>query len=283
MKRMTIALALTMTLIATVSGCGLLFDLYSYGLSTSDDSQSVTAGGTTGDPSPPPSGGGASPPDSNAPSASQPATTGDPSPSGGGTDTQTPPSVDGTDTQTPPASPPPSSSDPSPPPPSSDPPPASPPPSPDGYQPPPGFTQPPVGINIGQTAPNFTLKLKGGGSVTLWDLRGKPVLLNIAATWCGPCLMELPDIQKIHNTYGTQATVLIVDGGEGEATVDAYFNKQGYTFAVAYDPDWSIDADYKIEFIPQTWIIDANGVITEYVPGSSNYRTFSAALDKVVG
>jgi thiol-disulfide isomerase/thioredoxin len=146
-------------------------------------------------------------------------------------------------------------------------------------EPSPAFEQPPVGIAVGQTAPDFTLSLRGGGSVTLWELRGAPVLLNVCATWCPPCQLEYPEIQAVHDAYAGRAAVLGVDIGESEADVDAYLDQFGYGYAIAYDPDGTIGGDYKIDFIPQTWVIDANGVIAGYIAGATDYGEFSAALE----
>ena len=150
------------------------------------------------------------------------------------------------------------------------------------YESPSGFEQPPIGIDIGQTAPNFTLNLRGGGSVSLWDLRGMPVLLNVCTTWCPPCQVEFPEIQAIHEAYSGQVKVLGIDIGESQPEVDAYFDRFDFDYAVAYDPDGEIDADYNIEFIPQTWIIGADGVIVEYIAGARDFADFSEALNKAV-
>lgn len=146
----------------------------------------------------------------------------------------------------------------------------------------PAFEQPAAGIGVGQTAPDFTLDLRGGGSVSLWDLRGKPVLLNVCATWCPPCQAEFPEIQAVYKAYGDRAVILGVNIGEAESDVDNYFDPLGYTYPIAYDPYGAIDPDYNIEFIPQTWIIDANGVIVDYIPGAAAYDVFSASLDKAL-
>ncbi|MDR1205037.1 MAG: TlpA family protein disulfide reductase [Peptococcaceae bacterium] len=145
------------------------------------------------------------------------------------------------------------------------------------------FEQPPVGIGVGQTAPDFTLSLRGGGSVSLWDLRGKPVLLNVSATWCPPCQGEFPEIQAVYKVYGDRAVILGIDIGETESEVDGYYDRSGYTYPIAYDPYGAIGTDYNVEFIPQTWVIDANGVIVDYIPGAADYDAFSASLDQALG
>jgi len=150
------------------------------------------------------------------------------------------------------------------------------------YESPTGLEQPIIGIKIGQIAPDFTLNLRGGGSVSLWDLRGTPVLLNVFTTWCPPCQAEFSDIQAIHEVYSGRAKVLGIDISESQTDVDAYFDRFDFDYAIAYDPAGEIDADYNIEFIPQTWIIDADGLIVEYKAGAGDFAYFSKVLDKAV-
>ena len=139
----------------------------------------------------------------------------------------------------------------------------------------------PIGVDIGNQAPDFTLSLLGGGAITLSQLRGKPVLINIFTTWCPPCQAELPDIQEIYERYGDRIHVIVISYGEDAKTVDYYFDAYNYTFPVAYDPGGSVfESVYDIEFIPQTWVIDVNGVIVEYLPGAGNVEIFTAAIDK---
>ena len=137
-----------------------------------------------------------------------------------------------------------------------------------------------VGLKAGQQAPDFTLSQPGGGSATLSDLRGKPVVLNFYTTWCGPCLNEMPDFQAIYEEYGDRIRVLGVSSGEATATVDAFLARAGYTYPMAYDPDGTVSALYKIQAIPQTWVLGADGVIVEYIYGGTNAQRLRQALDK---
>ena len=66
---------------------------------------------------------------------------------------------------------------------------------------PPPTTDAPVGIEVGMQAPDFTLRTLTGESFNLYEQRGKPVFLNFWATWCGPCIAEMPDMQKLQNVF----------------------------------------------------------------------------------
>ena len=139
----------------------------------------------------------------------------------------------------------------------------------------------PIGVDIGMRAPDFTLSLWGGGTVTLSQLLGKPVLINVGATWCPPCQVEFPEIQEILDSYGDRIHVIIICYYETESEVEAYFGRLGFTFPIAYDPTGAtFESYYSFDFIPQSWILDADGVIVDYVPGATDARYFSAAIDR---
>lgn len=138
------------------------------------------------------------------------------------------------------------------------------------------------GLEIGDLAPDFELELRGGGTVRLSDLRGMPVFLNISTTWCGPCQAEFPEVQEALEKYEGQAHILVISSGELITDVDSYFDQQPYTFPIAYDPDNAMSDVYEVQFIPQSYFIDANGIIADYIPGGSDLATFSAILDGLV-
>jgi peroxiredoxin len=137
-----------------------------------------------------------------------------------------------------------------------------------------------IGLQIGNQAPDFTLNLRGGGIVTLSDLRGKPVLLNFCTTWCPPCQVEFPEIQAVADLYEDSVYVLGIDVGEPVSDVDYYFDQNpNLIYPIAYDPDDIANELYNIEFIPQTWILDANGIIVDYVEGRNEQARFVQGVD----
>jgi peroxiredoxin len=140
----------------------------------------------------------------------------------------------------------------------------------------------PGGLKAGQQAPDFTLELHGGGEVTLSALRGKPVVLNFYTTWCRPCQAEMPDFQAISEEYGGRISVLGISSGESRDVVDAFLARAGYSYPMAYDPGGAVSAIYGIQFIPQTWVLDADGVIVEYIPGGTDAQKLRQALDRAL-
>jgi thiol-disulfide isomerase/thioredoxin len=139
-----------------------------------------------------------------------------------------------------------------------------------------------IGVDIGLLAPDFTLNLRGGGTVSLWDMRGKPVFINVSATWCPPCQTEFPEVQKAYELYGGEVHFIGIDIGESASDVDAYFDGFAYDYPIAYDPSGAINADYGIEFIPQTWVLDADGVVVDYISGGATLETFRDSIEKAL-
>lgn len=134
----------------------------------------------------------------------------------------------------------------------------------------------------GGIMPAFSVPLVGGGSFTFSGQPGKAVFINLFATWCGSCWEEMPHIEKLYKEMGDKADFLIIDIGEDEATAKGYIDQVGSTMPFAYAEDGAPFPGYPIQFLPQTFIVSAEGVITAYFPGPSDYRNFRAALEAAV-
>jgi len=140
----------------------------------------------------------------------------------------------------------------------------------------------PVGLSVGQRAPDFTVELLDGRTVALSDFRGRPVLLNFWATWCGPCREELPDFQAVFDLQGgaERFVVLAVNNMESRETVASYVEEVGLSFPVALDPEGRINFDlYRIQGYPTSFLLDANGVIAARFQGSLSGSQLLTALE----
>jgi len=119
-----------------------------------------------------------------------------------------------------------------------------------------------VQAKVGYSAPDFELENLAGESVLLSDYRGKVVVLNFWATWCGPCRLELPILKGLPGKYAKdELVILAVDQAETQAEVAAFAEKNELPFTVLLDLDMSVSAAYKTRFIPPTFVVDADGVI----------------------
>ena len=115
----------------------------------------------------------------------------------------------------------------------------------------------------GMEAPNFTVEMFDGESIRLSDLRGKVVLVNFWATWCPPCRQELTHVEKeiIEHFKGQDFVFLPISRGEKKSTVDAFRDKQGYTFPMGLDPTQEIYKKYASNYIPRNFVVGKDGKV----------------------
>lgn len=139
----------------------------------------------------------------------------------------------------------------------------------------------------GDTAPDFTAELSDGSIFTLSEQSGKVVLLNFWATWCGPCVGEMPAFEKLHKEYGDEVVILAVNCLEDKDTVDRFISDNGYTFPIAYDEEGSINMKYPTDGIPYTLVIGIDGSVHKIYVGAADadtqYQEYKSAIDTVLG
>ena len=113
----------------------------------------------------------------------------------------------------------------------------------------------------GALAPEFELLNLEGELVSLSDFRGKSVLVNFWATWCGPCRIEMPAIQSRFETYSPDFVVLAVDNDESIEVVKDFVDELGLSFQVLLDPGAEIQALFRVRGYPTSMFVDPDGVI----------------------
>ena len=132
-------------------------------------------------------------------------------------------------------------------------------------------------------APEFTFYDVEGTAHTMSEFRGKPVLLNFWASWCGPCKSEMPDIEAAYQEYGEQIHFLVVDLTDGvQETVEkaaGYIAEQGYTFPVYFDSDMEGAGAYSVTGIPVTYFIDEAGTFVAYYQGAMSADILQQGID----
>jgi cytochrome c biogenesis protein CcmG, thiol:disulfide interchange protein DsbE len=138
---------------------------------------------------------------------------------------------------------------------------------------------------VGFLAPGFTLKTLDGQSVSLSDLRGRPVLINYWTSWCIPCKDELPALQRIYQDYQDKGLVILsINAIEQDTFEDAQQSVQnnGMTYPVLLDQGEVVWKDYQVMFFPTSFLIDSNGIIRDIVLGSTTEENFRAKIDQLI-
>lgn len=136
-------------------------------------------------------------------------------------------------------------------------------------------------ISEGVAAPDFTFTdLATGKVMNLSDLRDKPVYLNFWATWCPPCVRELPHIQAKYEQYKDKIHFLAISLDGEQAAPAAFIPTKGYTFPVGYGNEREISRAYNVEAIPLSYIIDTNGVIKAKTMGSMDEADLERFIQK---
>jgi len=136
----------------------------------------------------------------------------------------------------------------------------------------------------GKQAPDFQLPNLEGQAVSLADFRGKPVLLNFWATWCGPCVFEMPIMQAIfEESADTGLVVLAVNIGESPSAAENFMQSGNLSFPVLLDTNQDVALKYNIRGIPTTFFIDKDGIIQEIKVGAfRSILEMKRSLNKII-
>lgn len=136
------------------------------------------------------------------------------------------------------------------------------------------FHHPQTGPKIGAFAPEFTLPAPDGKQTKLSSFRGKNVLLNFWATWCGPCQQEMPSLEALYQRYKDQGFVIVgvsLDE-EGWPVVDGFLKRVPVNFPLLLDVSQSVSDTYQIFRIPESYLIDETGLIIDKFVGPQDYN-----------
>jgi peroxiredoxin len=137
-------------------------------------------------------------------------------------------------------------------------------------------------LDVGSRAPDYTAYTLDGDTVALSSFSGDVVLLNIWATWCLPCVREMPALQRLHEELqpqGLRVVAVSVDApsgvlgafGQPGGDVAEFRDRFGLTFDVLHDPAGRIQAQYQVNGLPTTFVIDREGRIRRKVLGAAEW------------
>ena len=129
-------------------------------------------------------------------------------------------------------------------------------------------------VGVGSRAPDFrATDLVTGRRVTLADYRGKVLLLNVWATWCQPCRVEMPAMERLYRRLGRNdfKVVAVSVDEQGDSVVTAFARELGLSFDILHDQSGAIERTYQTTGVPESWVIDRSGVIVKKVIGPSEW------------
>ena len=134
------------------------------------------------------------------------------------------------------------------------------------------------------TAADFYVYDEKGNTFNLSDYAGKPIIVNIWATWCGPCVMELPHFEKFYKEYGSKIQFLMVncEYRDDLEYIEQFLEENGFTFPVYYDFDYSADSAYGTGYIPVTVAISKKGEVIYHDHGSLNEASLKSLIEEVL-
>ena len=130
-------------------------------------------------------------------------------------------------------------------------------------------------VAVGDVAPDFQLEDTKGNKVSLSELRGKVVMVNLWATWCPPCIEEMPSMERLHEVMAGEDFVMLAINTEqnGRTVVPEFLQKTPYTFPILYDDKGVVQKLYGVYKFPESFIVGKDGKVVEKVVGPLDWSS----------
>ena len=135
---------------------------------------------------------------------------------------------------------------------------------------------PPSRVGVGAQAPDFRAATMDGSGATrgIADYRGEVVLINLWATSCGPCVVEMPSIQRLYDRFrdaGLKVVAIAADDPGFEERIQSFVSERGFTFEVLHEGSGRIENDYQSPGIPATFLVGRDGRIRKLHLGATDW------------
>ena len=143
---------------------------------------------------------------------------------------------------------------------------------------------PDVGLAVGDLFPDFEVESLKGGTLSLGDYAGRPLFVNFWATWCGPCRIELPEMEAIwvEREFG-DLEIIAISIGERRDTVEKFVTEEiPLSFDVGIDPTGGFSNRYNIIGMPTSYFLDTRGVIRDINIGGMNRELMGKRISSIV-
>src|SRR6266576_1109899 len=132
-------------------------------------------------------------------------------------------------------------------------------------------------VQVGSKAPDFTAATLDSvpREKRLADYRGQVVMINVWATWCLPCRVEMPSIEALHKAYGPRGLKILavsIDDPGTEPAIRAFAKQYGLTFEILHDAQGKITEAYDISGYPETFIVGKDGVIRKKLMSATDWN-----------
>ena len=131
-----------------------------------------------------------------------------------------------------------------------------------------------------RAAPPVELFTPDGSRFSLASLRGKVVLVNFWATWCEPCVTEMPSLQKLRDRFTPKLEVLGINYQEGPARINAFLRESGITFPIVRDTDGAVAKAWGARIFPASYVVDRAGDVKHVLIGGADW-TSSALVSTI--
>ena len=145
-----------------------------------------------------------------------------------------------------------------------------------------------AGSSAPKMAPDFTVKTLTGENVSYSSLKGKPLVINFAASWCGPCELEAPVLAKMYEKYKDKANFFGIAVRDNEEDQRVFAERHGLQFPIGLDPDSKVLYNYQkagkvnMSGIPTTFFIDKDGIIQAFFIGPISESTFDQRIATII-
>jgi cytochrome c biogenesis protein CcmG/thiol:disulfide interchange protein DsbE len=134
------------------------------------------------------------------------------------------------------------------------------------------------GGQASRPAPALPTAVLSGHRVDLASLRGKPVLVNFWASWCGPCKQEAPELRRFDATIGHRASLVGVDWNDRPDNARAFISQSHWRYPVLRDPTGEVGNAYRLNGLPTTFVLDSSGNIVQTLQGPQTVSSLDQAL-----